>query len=76
MHLGLGDAPGRADTGDKLLTLLASALAGAGCIDDAGMLRSGGTARVLGCAVKVASTLGTFLRRFRWGYVCQLDRVS
>ena len=27
-HLDLGDAPGRANTGDKLLTLVASALAG------------------------------------------------
>ncbi len=27
-HLDLGGAPGRADTGDKLLTLVASALAG------------------------------------------------
>ena len=37
-HLDLGDAPGRANTGDKLLTLVASALAGGDCIDDAGAL--------------------------------------
>ena len=30
---------------------------------------SGGTARVLGCTVKAPSTLGTFLRSFRWGHV-------
>ena len=27
-HLGLGDGPGRANTGDKVMTLVASALAG------------------------------------------------
>ena len=34
-HVDLGDAPGRANGGDKLLTLVASALAGGDCIDDA-----------------------------------------
>ena len=75
-HLDLGNAPGRANTGDKLMTLVASALAGGDCIDDADALRSGGTASVLGCVVKAPSTLGTFLRSFRWGHVRQLDRVS
>ena len=75
-HLDLGDAPGRANTGDKMLTLVASALAGGDCIDDADALRSGSTGRVLGCVVKAPSTLGTFLRSFRWGHVRQLDRVS
>ena len=74
--LDLGHAPGRANTGDKLMTLVASALAGGDCIDDADALRSGGTAGVLGCVVKAPSTLGTFLRSFRWGHVRQLDRVS
>ena len=75
-HLDLGDAPGRANVGDKMLTLVASALAGGDCIDDADALRAGGTGRVLGCRVKAPSTLGTFLRSFRWGHVRQLDRVS
>ena len=75
-RLDLGDAPGRANTGDKIMTLVASALAGGDCIDDADALRAGGTARVLGCVVKAPSTLGTFLRSFRWGHVRQLDRVS
>ena len=75
-HLDLGDAPGRANVGDKLVTLTASALAGGECIDDADALRAGGTARVLGCTVKAPSTLGTFLRSFRWGHVRQLDRVT
>ena len=75
-HLDLGGAPGRANTGDKLLTLVASALAGGDCIDDADVLRTGRTARAIGCVVKAPSTLGTFLRSFRWGHVRQLDRVS
>ena len=75
-HLDLGDKPGRAHVGDKLLTLVFSALAGGDCIDDADALRAGGTERVLGFTVKAASTLGTFLRSFRWGHVRQLDAVS
>ena len=66
-HLDLGRAPGRANTGDKVMTLVASALAGGDCIDDADMLRAGGRANAIGCVVKAPSTLGTFLRSFRWG---------
>ena len=68
-HVDLGDAPGRANPGDKLLTLVASALAGGDCIDDADVLRTGRTASAIGCVVKAPSTLGTFLRSFRWGHV-------
>ena len=46
------------------------------CIDDADVLRTGGTACTLGGTVKAPSTLGAFLRSFRWGHVRQLDRVS
>ena len=74
--LDLGRKPGQANRGDKLLTLVMSALAGGDCIDDADALRAGGTGRILGFSVKAASTLGTFLRSFRWGHVRQLDRVS
>ena len=69
-RLDLGNAPGRANTGDKMMTLVASALAGGD------VLRTGGTACTLGGTVKAPSTLGTFLRSFRWGHVRQLDRVS
>lgn len=75
-HLDLGRASGRANAGDKMLSLVMSALAGGDCIDDADALRAGGTERILGFALKAASTLGTFLRSFRWGHVRQLDRVS
>ena len=75
-HLDLGSTPGRANTGDKMMTLVTSALVGGDCIDDADALRTGGTARVLGFTAKAASTLGAFLRSFRWGHVRQLDRIS
>jgi hypothetical protein len=75
-HLDLGARPGRANVGHKLLTLVMSARDGGDCIDDANALRAGSTERVLGFSVKAASTLGTFLRSFRWGHVRQLDRVS
>ena len=79
-HLDLGRAPGRANTGDKMMTLVASALAGGDCIDDADALRTGGTAGTIGCVVKAPSTLGTFLSAkvrtgiLRPGDCCRLRR--
>ena len=61
-RLDLGHATGRANTGDKMMTLVASALAGGDCINDADALRAGGTARVLGFTAKAPST-----PRFREG---------
>src|SRR5450756_2734173 len=55
-RLDLGARPGRANAGDKLLTLVMSALAGGDCIDDANALRAGGTERILGFSVKATST--------------------
>ena len=52
----LGHATDRANTGDKMMTLVASALAGGDCIDDADALRAGGTAGVLDCMIKAPST--------------------
>ena len=54
-HLDLGGAPGRANIGDKMLTLVASALAGGDCIDDADALRAGGTVGVLGVCPRIRS---------------------
>ena len=76
VDITLTSSAGTGEHGDKMLTLVASALAGGDCIDDADALRAGGTVGVLGCVVKAPSTLGTFLRSFRWGHVRQLDRVS
>ena len=69
-HVDLGDAPGRANAGDKLLTLVASALAGGDCIDDADALRTGGTADAIGCAVSVE--MKAALRQYR----VKLDPVA
>jgi hypothetical protein len=58
----LGDRPGAAHPGRKVMTLLHALLAGGDCIDDADLLRCGATASVLGHRVVAPSTLGTFLR--------------
>lgn len=72
----LGHAAGRANVGDKAMTLIHSLLAGGDCIDDADALRSGQTGSVLGHRVVAPSTLGTFLRSFTWGHARQLDKVA
>ena len=72
----LGDRAGAAQPGRKVLTLVHAILAGAGCIDDCQLLRSGEAAAVLGHRVMAPSTLGTFLRAFTFGHVRQLDRVT
>jgi Transposase DDE domain group 1 len=72
----LGERPGAHRPGRKVLTLLHAIIAGADCIDDADVLRTGSTAAVLGHRVMAPSTLGTFLRGFTFGHVRQLDRVA
>jgi hypothetical protein len=72
----LGDCPGRARPGRKLLTLVHAMVAGGDCIDDVEVLRSGATASVLGHRVMAASTVGTFLRSFTFGHARQLDEVT
>ena len=71
-HLDLGGAPGRANTGDKMLSW-----------SPPPWLAATASTTPMRCApvgrsvmVKAPSTLGTFLRSFRWGHVRQLDRVS
>jgi Transposase DDE domain group 1 len=71
----LGDRPGSANPGRKVMTLVSAMVLGADCIDDCDVLRSGQTRAVLGHAVAAPSTLGTFLRAFTFGHVRQLDRV-
>ena len=75
-RLTLGNPAANPNRSDKLLSLICSSLAGGDCIEDADVLRSGDTARILGFKVKAPSTLGTFLRAFRWHNVRQLDAVS
>jgi hypothetical protein len=62
--------------GRRVATLVHALVVGASCIDDADVLRSGATSSVLAHRVMAPSTLGTFLRRFTFGNVRQLDRVS
>ena len=63
---------------DKMMTLTASALAGGDCIDDADVLRAGGTARqCLVSRLRLNSNLGTCDTQLQdWRHVRQLDRVS
>jgi hypothetical protein len=66
---------GGARPGRKVLSLVATILAGGSHIDHADMLRAGATQRVLPFRVMAPSTLGTFLRAFTFGHVRQLDKV-
>ncbi len=49
--------------------------AGADCIDDLGVVRAGGMARLFG-GVCAPATLGQFLREFTHGHVAQLTAVA
>ncbi len=69
------DRIGGARPGRKVLTLIASILAGGSHIDHADRLRAGATGRVLPFRVMAPSTLGTFLRAFTFGHIRQLDSV-
>jgi hypothetical protein len=71
----LGDRPGAANAGAKVMTLVSAMALGADCVDDCDLLRAGRTGQVLGHRVAAPSTLGTFLRSFTFGHVRQLDRV-
>ena len=71
----LGDRPGAANAGAKVMTLVSAMALGADCIDDCDLLRAGRTGQVLGHRVAAPSTLGTLLRSFTFGHVRQLDRV-
>ena len=75
-HVDLGDTAGRANVGDKAMTVIHAALAGGDSIDDCDALRAGATRSVLGHAVLAPSTIGTFLRSFSWGHARQLDKIS
>jgi len=72
----LGDRPGAARPGRKVMTLVQSMVAGGDSIDDADVLRAGASEEVLPHRVMAPSTLGTFLRSFTFGHVRQLDRMA
>lgn len=58
-----------------MLALVAGMLAGAGSIDDINVLCHGGIGRLFD-RTYAPSTLGSFLREFRFGHVRQLDAVA
>jgi hypothetical protein len=63
------------NAGAKVMALVAGMLAGADSIDDMNLLRHGGMGRLFDRAY-APSTLGSFLREFRFGHVRQLDAVA
>src|SRR3954447_12793776 len=71
-HLSVPTDKG-ANAGLKVTLLVAGMVAGADSIDDMA-LRHGGMGRVFAGAY-APSTLGSFLRAFRFGHVRQLDAV-
>ena len=64
-----------ANAGSKVMALVAGMLAGADSIDDMNLLRHGGMGRLFD-RTYAPSTLGSFLREFRFGHVRQLDAVA
>jgi Transposase DDE domain group 1 len=65
---------GAANPAPKLVTLVAAMCAGADCIDDADIVRSGGMRTLFG-GVYAPSTIGTLLREFTFGHARQLESV-
>ncbi len=63
------------NAGSKVMALVAGMLAGTDSIDDMNLLRHGGMGRLFD-RMYAPSTLGLFLREFRFGNVRQLDAVS
>jgi hypothetical protein len=68
-------ASGAVNPEGKLTTIIAGMMCGADSIDDANLLRAGGTPRVFD-EVYAPSTLGIFLREFTFGHANQLAAVG
>lgn len=64
-----------ANAGAKVASLVAGMLAGADSIDDTNLLRHGGMTKLFD-RVHAPTTLGSFLREFRFGHVRLLDSVA
>jgi Transposase DDE domain group 1 len=64
-----------AHAGAKVASLVAGMVAGADSIDDLAVLRHGGMGKLF-TRIYAPSTLGSFLRMFRFGHVRQLDAVA
>jgi hypothetical protein len=68
-------AKGGANPATKLLAIIAGMVCGADSISDLDLLRHGGMTRLF-TGIRAPSTLGSFLRLFRFGHVRQLDAVA
>ncbi|EUA33680.1 transposase DDE domain group 1 family protein [Mycobacterium xenopi 3993] len=66
---------GAVNPAGKLTSIVAGMMCGADSIDDANVLRAGGTPRVFN-EVYAPSTLGIFLREFTFGHTKQLAAVA
>ena len=66
---------GAVNPAGKLTSIIAAMMCGADSIDDAGVLRAGGTPRVFH-EVYAPSTLGIFVREFTFGHANQLAAVA
>jgi hypothetical protein len=64
-----------ANPAGKVATIVAGMVAGADCIEDLDVVRSGGMSRLFG-SVYAPSTLGSFLRALSWGHVRQLESAA
>jgi Transposase DDE domain group 1 len=64
-----------ANSGAKALTVIGSMLAGGDSIDDTALLRTGALPALFD-VTRAPSTVGTWLRDFKWHNVRQLDAVS
>lgn len=74
VHLSVPTDKG-ANAGLKVTSLVAGMVAGADSIDDMAMLRHGGMGKLF-TRIYAPSTLGSFLRKFTFGHVRQLDAVA
>jgi hypothetical protein len=68
-------AKGGANAATKILAIIAGMVCGADSITDLDLLRHGGMPRLF-TAIRASSTLGSFLRLFRFGHVRQLDAAA
>src|SRR5665811_1457720 len=71
----LAAGPGAAFCGAKAVTVVGAMLAGGDSIDDVDVLRAGAAPELFD-DTRAPSTIGTWLRAFKWSNVRQLDAVA
>lgn len=75
-RVDLSGRVGGANTGIKAMTVVSALVAGAECIDDVDVLRSGASEAVCGHRLRAPSTIGIWLRAFTWGHARQLEAAA